>query len=96
MKGLHKVSRRYGCAACHPLHFSHVFSCRPILRKLAVIFGQQLITFNSNNFTLSSMFSFHMRGPEKEKQCTLREAKQNALEYYCYPLICFPNTILSR
>ena len=28
------------------------------------------------------MFSFHMRGPEKEKQCTLREAKQNALEYY--------------
>ena len=55
-----------------------------------------LITFNSNNFTLSSMFSFHMRGPEKEKQCTLREAKQNALEYYCYPLICFPNTILSR
>ena len=72
------------------------FIFRPILRKLAVIFGQQLITFNSNNFTLSSMFSFHMRGPEKEKQCTLREAKQNALEYYCYPLICFPNTILSR
>ena len=24
MKGLHKVSRRYRCAACRPLHFSHV------------------------------------------------------------------------
>ena len=32
---------------------------RPVLRKLGVVIFRQLFkTFNSNNFTLSSMFSF--------------------------------------
>ena len=37
---------------------------RPLLRKSAVdIFRQQLKTFDPNNFTLYSLFSFKMRGP---------------------------------
>ena len=40
----------------------------PIFHKLAiVIFRQQLKTFDSNNFTLSSMFSFQNEWPIKTK-----------------------------
>ena len=42
----------------------HSLILTPTLGKLAVvIFRQQLKTFDSNNFTLSSMLSFQMSGP---------------------------------
>ena len=47
---------------CHSLNLT------PILHKSAVaIFTQQLKTFDSNNFTLSSMFSFQNEWPIKTK-----------------------------
>ena len=46
----------------------HSLILRPILRKSAiVIFRQQFKTFDSNNFTLSSMFSFQNAWPIKRK-----------------------------
>ena len=50
-----------------------------ILCKLAVIFGQQLITFNSNSLCLQRSLS-KIHGPGKEKLCKHRGAKQNVLE----------------
>ena len=42
----------------------HSLILTPTLHKSAVvIFRQQLKTFDSNNFTLSSMLSFQMSGP---------------------------------
>ena len=50
----------------------HSLILRPTLCKSAVvIFRQQFKTFNSNNFTLSSMFSFQNAWPEKEKLVSL-------------------------
>ena len=31
LKGLHKVSRRYRCATCHPLHFLKLTNYRAIV-----------------------------------------------------------------
>ena len=46
----------------------HSLILTPILHKSAVvIFRQQLKTFDSNNFTLSSMFSFQNEWPIKTK-----------------------------
>ena len=46
----------------------HSFILTPIFHKSAiVIFRQQLKTFDSNNFTLSSMFSFRNEWPIKTK-----------------------------
>ena len=46
----------------------HSFILTPISHKSAVvIFRQQLKTFDSNNFTLSSMFSFQNEWPIKTK-----------------------------
>ena len=46
----------------------HSLILTPILHKLAVvIFRQQLKTFDSNNFTLSSMFSVQNEWPIKTK-----------------------------
>ena len=46
----------------------HSLILTPILHKPAiVIFRQQLKTFDSNNFTLSSMFSFQNEWPIKTK-----------------------------
>ena len=46
----------------------HSLILTPISRKSAiVIFRQQLKTFDSNNFTLSSMFSFQNEWPIKTK-----------------------------
>ena len=42
----------------------HSLILTPTLGKLAVvIFREQLKTFDSNNFTLSSILSFQMSGP---------------------------------
>ena len=50
----------------------HSLIFRPILRKSAiVIFRQQFKTFDSNNFTLSSMFSFQHVWPMKRKANTI-------------------------
>ena len=55
-------SEGHGPALTGKFFCSHIL--RPILRKSAVvIFRQQIKTFDSNNFTMSLMFSFQNACP---------------------------------
>ena len=55
MKGLHKVSRRYRCAACHSLHFLKLTNYRAIVFTFSHLSRDKLTNYRAIIFKFSHL-----------------------------------------